>query len=40
MLTPLDSGMMNLLLCLAGSVLFSAGLGAVSRAVLKKTDLV
>lgn len=40
MLTPLDAGMMNTLLCLAGGVMFSLGLGAVSNLVLKKTALV
>ena len=40
MLTPLDSGVMNVVLCLAGGALFSAGLGAVSSAVLRKVSLV
>lgn len=40
MLTPLDSGIMNVLLCLAGGVLFSVGMGAVSNQILQKTDLV
>lgn len=40
MLTPLNSGMLNVVLCLAGGALFSAGLGAVSNAVLKRTSLV
>lgn len=40
MLTPLDSTIMNVALCLAGGVLFSVGLGAVSNVVLKKTSLV
>ena len=40
MLTPLDAGMMNALLCLAGGVMFSCGLGAISNLVLKKTALV
>ncbi len=39
MLTPLTSGVMNVILCLAGGVLFGAGLGAVSNAVLQKRDL-
>ncbi len=38
-LTPLDSGAMNVLLCLAGGVMFSCGLGAVSKTVLKKRDI-
>lgn len=39
-LTPLNSGIINVILCLAGGVLFSVGLGAVSNAVLRKTSLV
>ena len=40
MLTPLDSTMMNVVLCLSGGVLFSAGLGAVSNGILQKMSLV
>ncbi|MBQ8141467.1 MAG: ABC transporter permease [Clostridia bacterium] len=40
MLTPLNATIMNVLLCLAGGVLFGAGLGAISNIVLKKTSLV
>jgi len=40
MLTPLDAGFMQVILCLAGGVLMGAGLGAVSRTVLGKTSLV
>jgi len=40
MMTPLNATAMNVLLCLAGGVLFSIGLGAVSNAILKKTSLV
>ena len=40
MLTPLDAGVMNFVLCLAGGLMFSIGLGAVSNLVLKKTALV
>ena len=40
MMTPLDSGITNVIMCLAGGVLFSLGLGAVSNTVLKKTRLV
>lgn len=40
MITPLDSGVMNVLMCLAGGVLFAVGLGAISNRVLKKTSLV
>lgn len=39
-LTPLDSGIMNVILCLAGGVLFSVGLGTVSGTVLNRTSLV
>lgn len=40
MLTPLNATIMNVVLCLAGGVLFSVGLGAVSNLILKKTSLV
>lgn len=40
MLTPLDSGMMNVIMCLAGSAVFGIGLGAISNTVLNKTSLV
>ncbi len=40
MLTPLDAGAMNALLCLAGGAMFSFGFGAVSGLVLNKTALV
>ncbi|MBQ8308893.1 MAG: ABC transporter permease [Clostridia bacterium] len=40
MLTPLDSGIMNVVLCLAGGAMFSVGLGAVSDLILRKTSLV
>ena len=40
MLTPLDATVMNVVLCLIGSVLFGTGLGAVSNIVLRKTSLV
>lgn len=40
MMTPLDSGFMNVILCLAGGVLFSLGIGAGSNVVLQKTSLV
>ncbi|MBQ8597848.1 MAG: ABC transporter permease [Lachnospiraceae bacterium] len=40
MLTPLDSSAMNVVLCLAGGVLFSVGLGAISNTILRKTSLV
>lgn len=40
MITPLNSTLMNVLLCLVGGVLFVFGLGAVSNRVLAKTSLV
>jgi len=40
MITPLGSTFMNVILCLAGGTLFAVGLGAASKAVLKKTSLV
>ena len=40
MMTPLDSTFLNVILCLAGGVLFGAGLGVVSNVILKKTALV
>ncbi len=40
MITPLDAGIMNVVLCLAGGVLFSLGAGMVSRRVLRKSNLV
>lgn len=40
MLTPLDSSLMNVLLCLAGGAAFSIGLGVVSDKVLGRVSLV
>ena len=40
MLTPLNSSVMNVVLCFAGGILFSAGFDAVSNQILKKTSLV
>jgi len=40
LITPLGSTMVNVLLGLVGGLLFSVGLGAISRIVLKKTSLV
>ncbi|MBR7172175.1 MAG: ABC transporter permease [Clostridia bacterium] len=39
-ITPLDSGIINLILCLAGSFGFSVGIGFGSKAILSKTSLV
>ena len=40
MMTPLDSGVMNVGLCLAGGAIFAATIGAFSNVVLKKSSLV
>lgn len=40
MITPLTAGILNVILCLGGGVLFSAGLCAVGRAVLRRVHLV
>ena len=40
MITPLDSNITNVMLCLIGGILFSVGIGAISNTVLKKTSLV
>ena len=40
MMTPLDSGFLNVIMTLAGGGLFAVGLGAVSNLILNKTSLV
>ncbi len=40
MLTPLNSGITNVMICLVGAVLFSIIFGTISNLVLKKTSLV
>lgn len=40
LITPLGSTMLNVILCLAGGILFAFGLGIASNSVLKKTSLV
>ena len=40
MMTPLDSGVINVSMCLAGGVIFSAVIGAASNMILKRTNLV
>lgn len=40
MITPLGSTIINVVLCLAGGLLFAVGLGWASKAVLKKSSLV
>lgn len=39
-LTPLDATIMNVVLCLAGGVLFTLGFGAISNRILKKNNIV
>ena len=39
-ITPLNSGFVNVTLCAVGSVLFSVGIGFGSKAILNKTSLV
>lgn len=40
MMTPLNAGILNVILCLACGAILGAGLGAVSNIILKKTSLV
>ena len=40
MITPLNSGILNVIMCFAGGAIFAAGLGAVSNVILNKTSLV
>lgn len=40
MVTPLNATMMNVIMCFAGGVLFSMGLGTASNAILRKYDLI
>ena len=40
MMSPLDAGIMQVGLCLAGGAMFSLGLGAVSTGILKRVSLV
>ena len=40
MMTPLNSTILNVVLCLAGGAMFSIGLGVVSKVILNKTSLV
>lgn len=39
MVTPLNSTIINVVLCLAGGILFAVGLGIISKLILKKTSL-
>ena len=38
--SPLDANVIHILLCLAGSLIFATGMGAISALILKKTSLV
>ena len=40
MITPLNSTLLNVVLCAAGGAMFSIGLGFASNAILKKSSLV
>ncbi len=40
MITPLNSTLLHVVLCLAGGAMFAFGLGTISKVVLKKTSLV
>ncbi len=40
MMTPLDAGLLHLIMCLAGGLLFAVGLAFVSKLILNKTSLV
>lgn len=40
MMTPLNSGAFNVVLCVLGGPAFAAGLGAISNLILNKTNLV
>ena len=39
MLTPLDATIMNVIMCIAGGVLFSVSLGIVGKAILNRRDI-
>ncbi|MGI6006483.1 MAG: hypothetical protein ACOX8E_03210 [Ruminococcus sp.] len=39
MMTPLDAGLMNVIMCLAGGILFSAGIGTGSSVLLGRVNL-
>lgn len=39
-ITPLNSGIINVILCLVGGGMFAFGIGAISNIILKKTSLV
>lgn len=39
-ITPLNSGIINVILCLVGGAMFAFGIGAISNIILKRTSLV
>ncbi len=39
MITPINSELTNVLICFVGGILFCTGLGAISRLILKKRDI-
>ena len=39
LITPLNSTIMNVILCLAGAVLFSVGIGSISNVILKNKSI-
>lgn len=40
MISPLDTGILNVIMCLCGGVGIAIGLGAVSNMILKKTNII
>ena len=38
--SPLDAGVIHIILCLVGSIGIGVGMGAISNLILKKTSLV
>lgn len=40
MIAPLNSNIINVIMCLSGGILFAVGLGAISNVILNKTSLV
>lgn len=40
MITPLNAGILNVILCLGGGAVFAVGLGAISNVILNKISLV
>lgn len=40
MIAPLNAGILNVIMCLAGGIIFSVGFAAISNLILNKTNLV